>query len=58
MRRMIQGALFVIADLTHENRGAYWEAGYAEGLSKTVRHTPMKKSNSRNEKPISILNIV
>jgi nucleoside 2-deoxyribosyltransferase len=26
----------LIADLTHENRGAYWEAGYAEGLGKPV----------------------
>ena len=43
MRRMIQGALFVIADLTHENRGAYWEAGYAEGLGKTVVYTCEEK---------------
>ena len=36
MRRKIEGAVFVIADLTHDNRGAYWEAGYAEGLGKPV----------------------
>jgi hypothetical protein len=27
---------FLIADLTHGNPGAYWEAGYAEGLGKPV----------------------
>ncbi len=32
----IRNAAFVIADLTHDNSGAYWEAGYAEGLGKPV----------------------
>lgn len=36
MRVQIRDAKFVIADLTHDNRGAYWEAGYAEGLGKPV----------------------
>lgn len=27
---------FIIADLTDENRGAYWEAGFAEGLGMPV----------------------
>ena len=36
MRVKIRDAKFVIADLTHDNRGAYWEAGYAEGLGKPV----------------------
>ena len=37
MRVQIRAAKFVIADiLTHDNRGAYWEAGYAEGLGKPV----------------------
>jgi hypothetical protein len=27
---------FVLVDLTHDNSGAYWEAGYAEGLGKPV----------------------
>ncbi len=31
MRNTIEGAKFVIADLTHDNNGAYWESGYAEG---------------------------
>ncbi len=35
----IRNARFIIADLTHCNRGAYWEAGYAEGLGKKVIYT-------------------
>ena len=36
MRMEIRDAAFVIVDLTHDNSGAYWEAGYAEGLDKPV----------------------
>ncbi len=36
IRVAIRMARFVIADLTHRNKGAYWEAGYAEGLGKPV----------------------
>jgi hypothetical protein len=36
MREQIRSAAFVIVDLTHDNSGAYWEAGYAEGLGKPV----------------------
>ncbi len=36
MRAQIRDAAFVIVDLTHDNAGAYWEAGYAEGLGKPV----------------------
>ena len=36
MRVEIRDAAFVIADLTHDNYGAYWESGYAEGLGKPV----------------------
>ena len=36
MRTQIRDLAFVIADLTHDNHGAYWEAGYAEGLGKPV----------------------
>jgi hypothetical protein len=39
MRVEIQSSDFLIADLTHENAGAYWEAGYAEGLGKPVIYT-------------------
>jgi len=33
---------FLIADLTKENRGAYWEAGFAEGLGRPVIYTCKK----------------
>lgn len=36
MRAQIRDAAFVLVDLTHDNPGAYWEAGYAEGLGKPV----------------------
>lgn len=36
LRVELQSADFVIADLSHDNPGAYWEAGYAEGLGKPV----------------------
>lgn len=36
MRTQIRDAAFVVVDLTHDNAGAYWEAGYAEGLGKPV----------------------
>lgn len=36
LRVAIRNAPFVLADLTHDNHGAYWEAGFAEGLGKPV----------------------
>lgn len=36
MREHIRDSAFVLVDLTHDNSGAYWEAGYAEGLGKPV----------------------
>jgi nucleoside 2-deoxyribosyltransferase len=36
MRAQIRDSAFVLVDLTHDNYGAYWEAGYAEGLGKPV----------------------
>jgi hypothetical protein len=39
LRAEIQAADFVVADLSHDNLGAYWEAGYAEGLGKPVIYT-------------------
>jgi hypothetical protein len=36
MRIDIRDSAFVIAELSHDNNGAYWEAGYAEGLGKPV----------------------
>ena len=43
LRVEIQTSRFLIADLTHENAGAYWEAGYAEGLGKQVIYTCEKE---------------
>lgn len=39
LRVEIRQSRFLIADLTHHNNGAYWEAGYAEGLGKPVIYT-------------------
>jgi hypothetical protein len=39
LRAAILASRFVIADLTHENRGAYWEAGFGEGLGLDVIYT-------------------
>lgn len=36
MRETIRDPAFLIADLSHANNGAYWEAGFAEGLGKPV----------------------
>jgi hypothetical protein len=36
LRVAIRTARFLVADLTTLNRGAYWEAGFAEGLGKPV----------------------
>lgn len=48
LRVEIRTSRFLIADLTHENAGAYWEAGFAEGLGKPVIYTCEK--NKFNEK--------
>jgi len=39
LRVDIRRARFVVADLTDGNHGAYWEAGFAEGLGKPVIYT-------------------
>lgn len=39
MRVELRAADFVVADLTHDSPGAYWEAGFAEGLGKPVIYT-------------------
>lgn len=42
MRVDIRASRFVIADLSHHNNGAYWEAGFAEGLGRPVIYTCRK----------------
>jgi hypothetical protein len=39
LRVALRRARFVVADLTHANNGAYWEAGFAEGLGRPVIYT-------------------
>jgi hypothetical protein len=43
MRVEIRNCRFLIADLTDGNFGAYWEAGFAEGLGRPVIFTCEKK---------------
>lgn len=42
LRVEIRTSRFLVADLTGDNLGAYWEAGYAEGLGKPVIYTCKK----------------
>jgi hypothetical protein len=42
MRVAIRTSRFVISDLTHGSHGAYWEAGFAEGLGRPVIYTCRK----------------
>jgi hypothetical protein len=42
LRVMIRTSRFLVCDLTHGNRGAYWEAGFAEGLERPVIYTCRK----------------
>lgn len=42
MRVALRTSRFVVADLTHGNRGTYWEAGFAEGLGRAVIYTCRK----------------
>jgi hypothetical protein len=39
IRAALLSSRFIIADLSHANLGAYWEAGYAEGLGRPVIYT-------------------
>jgi hypothetical protein len=42
LRVALRTSRFVIADLTHANNGAYWEAGFAEGLGRPAIYTCRK----------------
>jgi hypothetical protein len=39
LRVRLRTSRFTIADVTHANNGAYWEAGFAEGLGRPVIYT-------------------
>lgn len=47
MLYQIRNSKFVIAELSHHNNGAYYEAGYALGLGKEVIHI-CKESELKN----------
>lgn len=49
LRVEIRTCRFLIADLTHDNAGAYWEAGFAEGLGKPVIYA-CEKSKFESQK--------
>jgi hypothetical protein len=42
LRLELRTSRFVIADLSHGNNGAYWEAGFAEGVGRPVIYTCRK----------------
>lgn len=47
IKKEIQGAAFVVADLTDERPSCYFEAGYAEALRKPVIYVASKQSVAR-----------
>jgi nucleoside 2-deoxyribosyltransferase len=46
----IRRCRFLIADLSDDNAGAYWEAGFAEGLGKPVIYICRSSSNGEEKK--------
>jgi hypothetical protein len=50
LRAGLLSSRFVIADLTHGNHGAYWEAGFAEGLGRPVIYS-CEATKWEKEKP-------
>jgi nucleoside 2-deoxyribosyltransferase len=44
----IRNARFVVAELSHANDGAYWEAGFARGLGKPVIYMYNKEIGGRD----------
>lgn len=49
LRVEIRRSKFLIADLSHDNNGAYWEAGFAEGLGMKVIYVCQKKKFDKKE---------
>ena len=47
----IRKARFVVAELSHQNNGAYWEAGFARGLSKPVIYMYNKEIGGSDRPP-------
>ena len=51
LRVALRTARFVIADLTHGNKGACWESGFAEGLGRPVIYTCRKNEWDQRDQP-------
>ena len=51
LRVALRTSRFVIADLTRDNNGAYWEAGFAEGLGRPVIYTCRKNEWDQRDQP-------
>ena len=54
LRVRIRTARFVVSDLTDRNNGAYWEAGFAEGLGTPVIYSCERsvfESDQKSERP-------
>jgi hypothetical protein len=45
----IRRCRFLIADLSDDNAGAYWEAGFAEGLGKSVIYVCCERKNGKKK---------
>jgi hypothetical protein len=58
LRVALRTARFVMADLTHGNQGAYWEAGFAEGLGRPVIYTCRKQEWDKSHFDTSHLNTI
>lgn len=54
LRVEIRNSRFLIVDLTDQNNGAYWEAGYAEALGKKVFYICNKKAFNENKEAMKI----
>lgn len=52
MRVEVRTARFVVCDLTHSNRGAYWEAGFAEGIGRPVFYICRKAERESTDKAV------
>jgi len=47
----IRSSKFVIAEISHHNNGAYWEAGFARGLGKPVIYMYNRKIGKSDKPP-------
>lgn len=53
IKAKIKSCRFIIADLTHNRGGVYWEAGYASGLGRDVIYTVDDKYWNKNDSSIN-----